>query len=123
MNPWKRGKHEITKRLPNRIDTWVIRVVFRRIKIHLCLPNAATDELVRQVMFTGNLALHMAPRPLRPRFQHQETVRETLLNAAAMRPPQTYRLPPDTPLIDAKVRNAHLSVNQRSFEFSHERFA
>ncbi len=121
MKSWQRPQAFFTRRLPARIDFFAIRLAVRRFRIRWFLPNAATDELARQAIFVGNLALHVTPRSLHNLPQRPENLRKTLLDAAAMRPKRTYRLPEGMPLIDAKVGNAQLSVTQRSVKCPQER--
>ena len=121
MKPWRRLQAFFTRRLPGRVDFFTIRLAVRRFRVRWFLPNAATDELARQAIFVGNLALHVTPRSLHNLPQQPESLRQTLLDAAAMRPQRTYRLPEGVPLIDAKVGDAEFSVTQRRLKCPQER--
>lgn len=121
MHPLTPVRRFFARRLPNRADAFAIRVAYKRFRLNLLIPNAATDEIARQAMFVSNLALHVVPRTLPSGLAGPVPLRKSLQSAAALRPQRSHRLPPGTPLIDIEVDHARLSVTQRTLISSQER--
>jgi hypothetical protein len=121
VNPLTTARRFFARRLPNRADAFAIRLAYKRFCLNLLLPNAATDEIARQVMFVSNLALHVAPRTLSPNLPKPVPLRESLQSATTLRPQRSYHLPPGTPLIDIAAGDAQLSVTQRTLARAQER--